>query len=160
MRCYCLIGHPKDTLALAEARLRQMLSIGFTPMAMLWRPETLSQEKWRPDERWRAFQRRWARPAIIHARLTPVVPKTVILMRKVPDADRQYRRPGGRPKTVDNGPRDVNGFRPTGNSVAAALRRLERRRPDLLDRVLAGELSAHAAMVEAGFRKRRLRTAG
>jgi hypothetical protein len=43
--------------------------------------------------------------------------------------------------------------RPWGNS-AAALRRLERYRPDILDRVLAGEMSAHAGMIEAGFRKR------
>ena len=27
-----------------------------------------SQEKWRPKPEWRQFQRRWARPAIIHAR--------------------------------------------------------------------------------------------
>jgi hypothetical protein len=47
-----------------------MQSIGFTPMAMLWRPETSSQEKWAPDKSWRGFQRRWARPAIIHARET------------------------------------------------------------------------------------------
>lgn len=67
MRVYVLIGYPKDTLALAEARLRSMSSIGFTPMAMLWRPETPSQEKWLPDARWRGFQRLWARPAIIHA---------------------------------------------------------------------------------------------
>lgn len=68
MRCYVLIGYPKDTFALANARLEQMLSIGFTPMAMLWKPETPSQEKYRPDESWRGFQRRWARPAIIHTR--------------------------------------------------------------------------------------------
>ena len=67
MRVYVLIGYPRDTFALAEARMRQMLSIGFTPHAMLWRPETPSQEKWKPDDRWRGFQRLWARPAIIHA---------------------------------------------------------------------------------------------
>jgi hypothetical protein len=67
LRAYVLIGYPKDTHDLAEERLRQMRSIGFTPMAMLWRPETPSQERHAPDERWRAFQRRWARPAIIHA---------------------------------------------------------------------------------------------
>jgi hypothetical protein len=67
MRTYVLVGYPKDTFAEAEKRLLQMMSIGFTPMAMLWRPETPSQEKWRPDEGWRGFQRRWARPAIIHA---------------------------------------------------------------------------------------------
>jgi hypothetical protein len=33
MRVYVLIGYPKDTFALAEARLKQMVSIGFTPMA-------------------------------------------------------------------------------------------------------------------------------
>jgi len=67
MRAYVLIGYPKDTFDLAERRLRQMTSIGFTPMAMLWRPETPSQEKYRPTSQWRAFQRRWARPAIIHS---------------------------------------------------------------------------------------------
>lgn len=34
-----------------------------------------------------------------------------------------------------------------------AVRKLSRDRPDLLERVKAGELSAHKAMVEAGFRK-------
>jgi hypothetical protein len=67
LRVYVLVGHPKDTFAAAEGRLHQMLSIGMTPMAMLWRPELPSQEKWRPGPEWRAFQRRWARPAIIHA---------------------------------------------------------------------------------------------
>lgn len=68
MRVYVLIGYPKDTFDLAEKRLEQMCAIGFTPMAMLWLPETASQEKYRPAPEWRAFQRRWARPAIIHAR--------------------------------------------------------------------------------------------
>lgn len=68
MRVYVLIGFPKDTLAEAEHRLQQMVSIGMTPMAMLWRPETASQEKYAPSPQWRAFQRRWARPAIIHSR--------------------------------------------------------------------------------------------
>lgn len=68
LRVYVLIGFPKDTFDLAEKRLLQMVSIGFTPHAMLWLPETPSQEKYRPDPAWRAFQRRWVRPAIIHAR--------------------------------------------------------------------------------------------
>ena len=67
LRVYVLVGYPKDTFTLAEERLTQMLDIGFTPMAMLWMPETPSQEKHRPAPEWRAFQRRWARPAIIHA---------------------------------------------------------------------------------------------
>ena len=74
MRAYVLIGYPKDTFGLAEARLTQMLSIGFTPMAMLWLPETPSQEKYRPTPEWRSFQRRWARPAIIHAIRCGAVP--------------------------------------------------------------------------------------
>src|SRR5262249_54816374 len=40
-----------------------------------------------------------------------------------------------------------------GNTVPYAHRRLFRDRPDLFERVRQGELSAHAAMVEAGFRK-------
>lgn len=68
LRTYVLIGYPKDTLALAEARLQQMLGIGFTPHAMLWSPETASAEKYRPGPEWRRFQRLWARPAIIHGK--------------------------------------------------------------------------------------------
>jgi hypothetical protein len=67
LRCYVLIGHPKDTFEAAETRCRDMLRIGFTPMAMLWRPENPAQERWQPSADWRAFQRRWARPAIIHS---------------------------------------------------------------------------------------------
>jgi hypothetical protein len=67
LRVYVLIGFPKDTFAAAEGRLRQMLSIGMTPMAMLWRPERPAEMKHAPGPEWRAFQRRWARPAIIHA---------------------------------------------------------------------------------------------
>jgi hypothetical protein len=68
LRCYVMIGYPKDTFALAEARLRQMLSIGFTPFAMLWKPDTPSQEKYAPGPEWRSFQRQWARPKIIHSK--------------------------------------------------------------------------------------------
>ncbi len=44
--------------------------------------------------------------------------------------------------------------RPWGNARQAALRRLRSQRPDLHEKVLAGEISAHGAMVEAGFRPR------
>ena len=44
---------------------------------------------------------------------------------------------------------------PTGTSIAAALRRLRKDRPDIHQRVLAGEITANAGMIEAGFRKKR-----
>jgi hypothetical protein len=68
LRAYVMIGYPKDTFELAEKRLRDMVGIGFTPMAMLWRPDTPSQERHAPGPEWRAFQRQWARPKIIHAK--------------------------------------------------------------------------------------------
>jgi hypothetical protein len=43
--------------------------------------------------------------------------------------------------------------RPSGNSTAAALRRLARDRPDLHARVVAGSLTASAAAQAAGFRQ-------
>lgn len=46
----------------------------------------------------------------------------------------------------------INVARPTGTSKSAALRRLRKDKPDLHAEVLAGRLSAHAAMVQAGFR--------
>lgn len=44
---------------------------------------------------------------------------------------------------------------PTGTSAAAAMRRLAAQAPALHAQVLAGELSPHAAAIEAGFRKRK-----
>lgn len=69
LRTYVLIGFPRDTFSEAEKRLSQMLSIGFTPMAMLWQPETPAAEKHRPAPEWRRFQRQWARPAMIHGKV-------------------------------------------------------------------------------------------
>jgi hypothetical protein len=68
LRAYCLIGYPRDTLEAASTRLKALLEIGFTPMAMLWRPEVPAAEKWKPGPEWRPFQKSWARPALIHAR--------------------------------------------------------------------------------------------
>lgn len=68
LRCYVLIGYPKDTFDAATKRLQDISAVGFTPMAMLWKPELPSQQKYAPDPAWRGFQRRWARPAIIHAK--------------------------------------------------------------------------------------------
>lgn len=42
---------------------------------------------------------------------------------------------------------------PTGNSRSYALSRLKREREDLYRKVLAEEMSSHAAMIEAGFRE-------
>ncbi|QQN79749.1 hypothetical protein [Streptomyces sp. XC 2026] len=65
--------------------------------------------------------------------------------------DRALQSPRGRPEeNVSN--RHIS--RPAGTTGAAALRRLRKDRPDLHAEVLAGNLSAHAAMVEAGFRHR------
>lgn len=56
LRCYVLCGYPKDTMERAEKRMIEALDAGFTPMAMLWK-----------EEDWVRFQKRWARPAIIHS---------------------------------------------------------------------------------------------
>lgn len=66
LRTFVFIGFPQDTFEKADARLREMVEIGFTPYAMLWQPETPSAEKYRPKPEWKKFQRSWARPAIIH----------------------------------------------------------------------------------------------
>lgn len=67
LRCYVLIGHPRDTLTDAEARLNRVLNVGMTPMAMLWRPEGPAQQRHMPGRDWERLQRVWARPAIIHS---------------------------------------------------------------------------------------------
>jgi len=65
---------------------------------------------------------------------------------------------GKRTDLVDNKIAVINEVeRPTGTSAAAALRRLRKDRPEIHARVLAGELSPHAGMIEAGFRKKPVR---
>lgn len=60
LRCYVLIGGPKDTIDAANQRLRQTVDAGFLPMAMLWR-----NDRGRPPPgEWRRLQRVWARPAM------------------------------------------------------------------------------------------------
>lgn len=69
LRCYVLVGYPRDTFDAATTRLAEMVRLGYTPMAMLWRPERAAEMRYAPGPEWRAFQRRWARPAIIHSRV-------------------------------------------------------------------------------------------
>lgn len=65
------------------------------------------------------------------------------------DVATQGRHGGDRSKT-DN-IKDAQA--PDGTSKAAGLRRLRKDRPDLHERVLSGDMTTHAAMLEAGFRK-------
>ena len=65
--------------------------------------------------------------------------------------DRASQRPAHRPAKSEN---VHSSGRPSGNSAAAFLRRLRTARPDLHARVLAGEISAYAGMIEAGWRSR------
>jgi hypothetical protein len=61
-------------------------------------------------------------------------------------------RQGQRTDFVYNESSDVHEVcdRPSGNSRKAALRRLRKDRPDIHARVLAGELTPHAGMIEVG----------
>jgi len=63
--CYVLVGQNEETQAQAWARLQWVFEIGAMPFAMYYRPETERQKRIPPD--WRAFVRRWARPAAIFA---------------------------------------------------------------------------------------------
>jgi len=62
LRCFCLIGYPKDTMQEAEKRLRQIIALGMFPMAMLWKNQNGDE-----DQTWRKFQKGWCRPAAIYA---------------------------------------------------------------------------------------------
>ncbi len=62
------------------------------------------------------------------------------------DQARQRKHGGDRSK-IDN----IQLAAPSGTSTDAALRRLRKDRPDLHQRVINKELSAHAAMIEAGY---------
>jgi hypothetical protein len=60
---YVLCGWPNDTMDNAEKRMKQAMSAGFTPMAMLYRDKAGRREL-----DWMRWARQWARPAIIHTK--------------------------------------------------------------------------------------------
>lgn len=59
MRCYVLIGWPRDTIKDAYYRLRLTFRMGFDPQAMLWR-----DNEGKRNLVWKRFARKFARPAI------------------------------------------------------------------------------------------------
>lgn len=63
LRCFVLCGYNGDTKYKAESRMREILEIGFTPMAMLWRDDNGKRKE---DWIGKGFQKYWARPAYIH----------------------------------------------------------------------------------------------
>ena len=69
--------------------------------------------------------------------------------------DRVTQNPNGTNQHSE-GLYNIQTLPPTGTTSSAALRRLRKDRVDLHARVLAKELSPHAAMVEAGFRERKI----
>ena len=64
MRCYVLCGFRGDTFGSAEKRMKQTVSAGFMPMAMLYRDAKGDRP---PD--WMRWQRTWARMAIINSKV-------------------------------------------------------------------------------------------
>jgi len=74
-------------------------------------------------------------------------PETLVLLL---DAGREEV---GRPEANGMCDNVTHSLPPTGNSTEYAVRRLRDHAPELLGRVKAGELTAHRAMVKAGFRE-------
>ena len=69
-------------------------------------------------------------------------------------ANKDASKQGQRTDLFDVKKNDIKEVKaPTGTSESYAHRRLRADRPDIHQRVLDGELTAHAGMVEAGFRK-------
>ena len=61
IRAYVLCGYKGDTIKQAQLRMSAVAKLGITPMAMAWK-----NKKGIVSRIWKQFQRRWARPAIIH----------------------------------------------------------------------------------------------
>jgi len=58
--CYVLIGYPKDTIDVAEHRLKSVFKMGLIPFAMLYKDKNGETKK-----EWRKFQRLWANMFIL-----------------------------------------------------------------------------------------------
>lgn len=69
--CYVLIGWQADTLEAAEKRLRDTMSLGYMPQAMLYDRGLQREEADRL--RWRRFQREWANKVIVGHKMKEAV---------------------------------------------------------------------------------------
>jgi hypothetical protein len=135
-------------LALVPGLIRRIIADG------MWRERTdpLSGRKYGP---FRSFEEFVATPAE-DGGLGSTIRQLAGLCRDdvlAKDAlDRAVQREVGRPPEILYNVQDYPA--PAGNTESAALRRLRKDRSDLHARVLAGAMSAHAAMIDAGFRPR------
>jgi hypothetical protein len=121
----------------------------------------LSEESWREftTQRGELVQHERFEEFVVRAPLKGLGASVELVRRVVADdpeavdlLDRALQgRQGQRTDLVDNIHKVE---RPAGTSQTAALRRLRKDAPELHAEVLAGNLSAHAAMVQAGFRRR------
>lgn len=66
-RCYVLIGFNGESLSQAERRLKTVYNLGFVPMAMLYRDNSMNPKQW--SREWRKLQRTWVRPAAFKAEM-------------------------------------------------------------------------------------------
>lgn len=64
LRAYVLCGWKGDSFEAAEKRMWEAVDAGFLPMAMLYRDKQGFRKK-----EWAQWQRGWARPAAIHAKM-------------------------------------------------------------------------------------------
>lgn len=69
LRCYVLCGYRGDDVWKAEKRMHQAIEAGFVPMAMVYRDRDYGIS----GDGWAKWQRTWARPAIINAKMREVV---------------------------------------------------------------------------------------
>lgn len=68
VRAFVLSGLPEDSLEKAEERVTQVCRLGIMPMAMVFRGITGDP----PSDAWRQWQRGWARPIIVGARMKSI----------------------------------------------------------------------------------------
>jgi hypothetical protein len=106
--------------------------------------------------RWENLQHTWKR--IVNGELSEDEAKAEIAARAQAANEQDLAhppQPGRRTDLLYKQDTDVKEVRKkTGNSKEYAHRVLRDKRPDIHERVLKGELTAHAGMVEAGFRKK------
>lgn len=121
----------------------------------MWRQRAIPEEEWRLSRKFNSFEEFVTSPPYEGMGTTIQMLKDVCHRNpKAVDAIvNAVRRPEGAKghRTHDN----ISSTDPAwGTSQEQALRRLRDKRPDLHTRVLNRELSAHAAMLEAGFRRK------
>ncbi len=148
-------GNPSEFLemlaSVVEQRVWEKLGISFVDLIEKGYPTGIGSSRAEIETMIRLHHKHEAGSPKLRKRMDAMRETVGRLLREEVPELAEHRRPT---KEEQARKRDNTNLKGRGTSAAYILARLKRDRPDLAEKVVSGEMSANAAAIEAGFRKK------